>query len=153
MISLGTEALTYPVTLRNISVPNHEQMPERLKELSFEGDQPVTLEFKRVSGSDNFRKLDVAVSNKSNKTVIRMSVQCKYLDADGKALPTWLQSRNPERYPDPTSMKEENCTLGPGMTREIEIGGFGMPETTESASYELRFVEFSDATLWQTSEE
>ena len=150
MISLGTEALTYPVTIRNISVPNHEQMPERLKELSFEGDQPVTLKFKQISGSGNFRDLEVTLTNKSNKTLTNLTVLCNYLDADGKAPPV-EETRFGSTQTSFTS--DVTCTLGPGMTREIEIGAFDIPEATESASLALKHVGFSDATLWDASEE
>ena len=150
MISLGTEALTYPVTIRNISVPNHEQMPERLKELSFEGDQPVTLKFKQISGSGNLRDLEVTLTNKSNKTLTNLTVLCNYLDADGKAPPV-EETRFGSTQTSFTS--DVTCTLGPGMTREIEIGAFDIPEATESASLALKHVGFSDATLWDASEE
>jgi len=150
MISQGTEALTYPVTIRNISVPNHEQMPERLKELSFQGDQPVTLKFKQISGSANFRDIEAFVSNKSNKTVSNLTVLCKYLDADGKTPPV-EKTRFGSTQTSLTS--GVTCTLGPGKTREIEIAAFDLPEATKSASFELMEVEFSDSTLWVANEQ
>lgn len=150
IISLGTEALTYPVTLRNISVPNHEQMPDKLMELSFEGDQPVKLEFKRVSGSGNFRDIEVTVTNKSNKTVTNLTVLSKFLDAEGKTPPLKKTRFGSEES---SSTTNAICTLSPGMTREIELAAFDMPEATESASLELKHVGFSDATLWDAGQE
>jgi hypothetical protein len=132
----ATEPLEYPFAMKEIAIPNAAQMPEKLAELSFEGDAPVTLEFVKIGGEGQFKKAHFKATNHSNKATGSLVFLMKYLDADGKVLKDTRTSHGRD------DMKA-------GETVELEATAFFMPEETKSVSATLIEVNFADASAWK----
>lgn len=131
----ASESLEFPFSFSDIPIPNHTEMPEKLAELTFEGDVPVTLEFLEFTGEKGFRKNRFRLTNHSNKEVSSLYLNIDYLDESGKKL------------------KDHATNYGgvmpAGEKQEIEVAAFFMPEETKSVSVQIRQIHFSDATEWK----
>jgi len=139
-----TERLAFPIQMRDISIPNWNKMPEKLLELKFDGEQPVTLEFKGIGGSAQFRNILVSATNHSNKAVSSVELAYQYLN-DTPQPPSENRFGPAGRGPTPQTKR---CQLSAGETKVIEIPAFFMPEGTTKASLDLKSVGFADATTW-----
>lgn len=135
----ASELLEYEFSFEGLPVPNHAEMPEKLAELTFEGPQPVSLEFVRIDREDGFPEAVFNVRNQANKDAASLSIRLVYLDADGKEL-------------DDTTSSYNESAIPVGETTEIGLTAFFMPDETQSVRAELTSAEFTDATLWQPQE-
>lgn len=135
----ATEPLEFPFSMKGIAIPNAAQMPEKLAELLFEGDSPVTLEFVKVGGDGQFKKAHFKATNHSNKATESLVFLMKYLDADGKVLKD-------------TRTSHSRDDMKAGETVELEATAFFMPEETKSVSATLIEVNFTDASTWKPQE-
>ncbi len=131
----ASESLDFPFAFGEIPILNHAEMPEKLTELSFEGDAPVTLEFLEFTGEGGFKKLKLKMTNHANKEASSLYLNIDYLDAAGKKL------------------KDHSTNYGgvmpAGEKKEIEVAAFFMPEETKSVTTLIKRVGFSDATQWK----
>jgi len=131
----ASESLNFPFSFSDIAIPNHAQMPEKLAELSFDGDAPVTLEFLEFTGQEEFKKLKFRLTNHSNKEASTLYLNFDYLDGAGKKL------------------KDHTTNFGgvmpAGEEKEIEVAAFFMPEETKSVKTMIKQGGFSDATKWK----
>jgi len=125
--------------MENVRLPDHEQMPEKLTELSFTGDTPMILEFVRITGDEGFREVVFKATNQSNKHVESVSMMMSYQDADGMELEN-------------QSMQWEGDVIASGESAEIEVAAYFMPEETKKVVGTTDGATFTDATTWETNQ-
>lgn len=134
-IAVTLEPVEYEFAIRDLPVPNHEQMPEALTELTFDGATPLTLEYVKLAGNENFRQAVFKASNHSNKEIRNVSLMMHFLDSDGKEL-----AKNSSFY--------TGDAIPAGGELEIQAAAFFMPDGTESIRGSIELVEFADASEW-----
>jgi hypothetical protein len=133
------QPVEYTMTVAGIPLPNHDQMPESLPELSFDGDSPMTLEFVRIAGDENFREAVFRATNHTNKVVEALELTMQYLDENGDKLEDQIASASEDPVP-------------PGGTQEFEVAAYFMPDETKTVGAVLESIEFSDASNWFAEE-
>lgn len=131
-------SIVFPYEIKDIVIPNPEQMPERLAELEIEGDSPVTLKFVKLAGDKNIRKIVFRVTNHTNKQAEAIDLQVKYLNASGKVL---KETRS--------SLRDE---VPAGDELECEANAFFMPKETTAVEATVSKITFADASEWQKLE-
>lgn len=130
------EDLEYEFRLDDIPIPNHSAMPEKLAELKFEGEAPVTVKYDSITGEENFRNVKFRVTNHANKDIESISMELAYLDENGKELKDF-----------PTT--HQGNVIPANGSADIKVTAFFMPEGTSSVKSTLKSVEFTDATRWK----
>jgi len=138
-IVTASEAMNFDLAMENVRLPDHEQMPEKLTELSFTGDTPMILEFVRITGDEGFREVVFKATNQSNKHVESVSMMMSYQDADGMELEN-------------QSMQWEGDVIASGESAEIEVAAYFMPEETKKVVGTTDGATFTDATTWETNQ-
>lgn len=130
-----SDELSYEFTFKNIPLPNFAQAPEKLASLEFEGESPLTLQFVRIGGKPNFRRVIFNVTNHTNKDVQSLSIQMHFLDANGNEL-------------EKSSTTIGSAPIESGKQTEVEATAFFMPDETKTATATVTKVEFADASEW-----
>lgn len=138
---LESERLRMPYALKKIPLASFSQQPETIEPLSFEGDVPVIATFVGMKEEDGQKKITVSLTNKSNKSIMSVSMNMDYLDASGKKLDDFPHSHSAGRD-----------FLPPGETREVEIHAFFAPEGTKSAAFTVGQISFSDESEWNENQ-
>lgn len=144
----GLEAHEYPFEFAAIPLQHAAEQPEKVEELSFEGDVPVSVHFLEITEPDeSFGKIRVSVINHSNKDADNVSLNLIYLDGDGNELdsfPAGLSStysfEDGEMVTKPAAAK--------GSTEKVETTAFSMPSETQNITVEVTSVDFVDGTSW-----
>ena len=113
---------------------NAAQMPESLAELTFKGDSPATLEFIKITGNENFRKVAFRATNHANKEIVALKFETRILDASGKA----LEQSKFEKHSDPR--------IPAGDKRDVTVDEFFMPvrTTRQNPGYLVAFYCFRE---------
>jgi hypothetical protein len=132
----STEPLEYSFAMKEFAIPDAANMPEKLAELTFEGDSPVTLKFVKLGGDERFRKVNFHATNHANKSTDSLVFMVRYLDADGKLL---KEAR--------TSHGRDDMKAGESV--DLEATAFFMPEETKTVEATVIEVEFADASEWK----
>ncbi|MBW3539250.1 MAG: hypothetical protein KY476_03190 [Planctomycetes bacterium] len=141
---VGKEELSYEFEIRDVPLPDHAQMPERLEEASFEGHPaPVTVEFVSLQRDDNFPKVQLRAVNHSNKDVRQIEMKFEYLDAAGKTLKDW-----PANWSGDGTASDEAAALPAGKSADIETTAFFLPEEAKSVRPVVQRIIFADASEW-----
>lgn len=145
---LAVSAVTYPFELKDIAVPNHDQMPEKIEELSYEGhDAPISVEFVKFLNDDSdFREILVRVTNHSNKDAIDVSCTMVYLNKSGDELDDFPGSLTGEFGAD-----GQMPVAAAGATAEVEATAFSTPEKTKKVRVDLWRIQFSDGSTWESA--
>ena len=144
------QELEFPITLADIPLPA-EKMPARLDPLRHDGHPaPVTVEFLKIVGSEDFPKLQVRITNRSNKDLRRMDVRLHSRDADGKVIHEGSSNHGTSRT---TPMKEPMIALRRGASEEVELMAFFTPKEAKRVDVILEQAIFSDATEWKAAKE
>lgn len=130
------EELEYDFKFAEVPIPNQSEMPEKLAELKFEGDAPVSLKFDSITGEENFRDVKFHVTNHANKDAHLLQLSLVYLDEEGKELKK-----------SPVSHGQDKILAG--QEADIEVSAFFMPENTKTVNVVLKSVEFTDASEWK----
>lgn len=130
------KAFAYPIELTSVPLPSHDRMPEKLPEVTFKGDAPLTFEFIEIQEKNGGKQLVFDVTNTSNKSFKQFQCTLEYFDEAGKSLKTW---------PHGHSFTE----VLPGKSQRIDISAFFMPEDTKTAKAVVNSVRFIDATTWK----
>ena len=112
-------------------------MPEKLAELKFTGEVPVSLQFVKLAGQTGFRKIQMKATNRTNKDIQSIRVLLDFLGPDGQKLKDGNSSAAGNRI----LVKTDD-------TVQIELPAFFMPEAAVSAVGRVESIEFSDATQW-----
>ena len=133
-----TERITLPFEITKIPLPQADQMPESIEPLSFEGDVPITIEFVRVQGEGNERRVVYKMTNNTNKGLESLHLQQEYLDAGGEVLDDF-----------PHSQSGYGEMVAAGASEEIEVSAFFMPEETKTVRAAVETARFVDASLWE----
>jgi hypothetical protein len=140
-------ALEHAFELTGVPLRHHAEMPEKLLELAFEGDAPVTVEFLRISKADaDFPEIELRIRNVSNKNADHVSVDLRYLDASKAELGTFQPTLTGSFGSDGFK------PFAAGAEEVQETTAFFMPEGTVSVDVSVSGVEFSDATTWSRDE-
>jgi len=142
----GLKEQNYDVELTDIPVPDARRRPEKLQPLQFTGDAPVSLEFLRISGDGNFKKVELRVKNISNKDIRKIDMRLHYLDASGKELKDW--PANATGSFDPQTGQRKPVVEKNG-TADVKVTAFFMPDETRSVRLELEGITCADATTWK----
>ncbi len=116
---------------------NAAQMPESLAELTFKGDSPATLEFIKITGNENFRKIAFRATNHANKEIVALKFETRFLDASGKALERSEFEKHSDRR------------IPAGEIRNVVVNEFFMPAGTKTVEATVGKIKFSDATEWK----
>ncbi|MEQ9410356.1 MAG: hypothetical protein RIK87_21655 [Fuerstiella sp.] len=132
-----TDRLSYQFTIPEIPLPSHEEMPEQLTDLMFEGSTPLSIEFTSLGDEQGFRKISLRVTNHSNKDIHMVQMKLDYLGSDGAVLKDWSASEAGNRV-----------LVAAGQSADIEVTGFFMPDETTSVRAIPESIEFADATEW-----
>jgi hypothetical protein len=127
-----------PFELSGIPLESHEQMPEAIEPLKFEGDQPVTVEFVEFKGSGDSKEIVLRVTNHTNKDLSRVQLQLNYYDASNKKLDD-----------SPHGHSAGPSSVAAGSTEDIEVSTFFMPDGTDSVRVDVNSAYFADATEWE----
>ena len=133
-----TERVRVPFELGDIALESHEQMPEAIEPLKFEGDQPVTVEFVEFKGSGDSKEIVLRVINHANKDLSAVHLQLNYYDASDKKLDD-----------SPHSHSSGRSFVTAGGTEDIEVSTFFMPDDTKSVRVDVKSAYFADATEWE----
>lgn len=134
----ASDRVSYAFRLPSIPLPSHDQMPEQLTELSFAGSAPISLEFEKMTGEENFRKVRLQAVNNANKDIHLVWIKLEYLDADGAV----LEAGN-------TAESGNRALMTAGETKVLECNAFFMPAGTKTVRATAESVEFADASEWQ----
>ncbi|MEK7793464.1 MAG: hypothetical protein AAB353_02995 [Candidatus Hydrogenedentota bacterium] len=143
---LAVSGATYPFELKEIAVPNHDQMPEKIEELSFEGhDAPISVEFVKFLNDDtDFREILVRVTNHANKDAIDVSCNMVYLDRAGDEIDDFPGSLSGEFGAD-----GQLPVAAASATSEVEATAFSAPEKTKKVRVDVQRIQFSDGSTWE----
>jgi len=134
-----TERVRVPFELGGIALESHEQMPETIEPLKFEGDQPVTVEFVEFKGSGDSKEIVLRVANQTNKDLSAVHLRLNYYDASDEKL---------DDSPHGHSWGERSF-VSAGGTEDIEVSTFFMPDNTDSIRVDVKSASFADATEWE----
>jgi hypothetical protein len=133
-----TERLRLPFELGGIPLESHEQMPEAIDPLKFEGDEPITVEFVEFKGSGDSKEIVLRVANHANKDLSSLHLRLNYYDASGKKLDDSPHGHSAGRSFVPAGGRED-----------IEVSTFFMPDDTNSVRVDVTSASFADATEWE----
>ncbi|MBC8870065.1 MAG: hypothetical protein H8E44_11640 [Planctomycetes bacterium] len=133
-----TERVRVPFELSGIPLESHEQMPEAIEPLKFEGDEPITVEFVEFKGSGDSKMIVLRVANHTNKDLSTLHLQLNYYDASDKKLDDSPHGHSAGRSFVPS-----------GSTEDIEVSTFFMPDGTKSIRVDVKSASFADATEWE----
>jgi len=133
-----TERVRVPFELSGIALESHEQMPETIEPLEFEGDQPITVEFVEFKGSGDSKKIVLRVTNHTNKGLSAVHLQLNYYDDAEKKLDD-----------SPHGREGGPSFVSAGDAKDIEASTFFMPDGTKSIRVDVKSASFADATEWQ----
>ena len=136
-----SDRVSYEFTIDSIALNSFEEMPEQLTELSYPGDSPVSVEFVKFTGQENFRKLQLKVTNHSNKDLQHVNLECKYLDDAGKELKDTNATASP-------SGMDGRVLVKAGESKNTEVHAFFMPPESAGVSVSPTNVIFADLTEW-----
>lgn len=137
----ATQRVTLPFEIAGIPLLLADQMPEIIEPLTFDGDVPLSIEFVRIEGEGDDRKVVYNFSNRSNKDLQMVNLQQYYLDADGNVLDDF-----------PYSHSGFGTMPSAGETQEQTVSAFFMPEETKAVRAELQSARFVDASRWEKEE-
>jgi len=133
-----TQRVRLPFELGGIPLESHEQMPEEIQPLKFDGDEPVAVEFAGFRGSGDARQIVLRVTNHANKDLASLDLRLNYYDASDKKL-----DDSPHVHSGGPSF------VAAGGTEEIEVSTFFMPDETKSIRVDVTSADFADATKWE----
>ena len=142
--------MNYDFALNDIPLKSHAKMPVKITPAKFPGhNTPVSLEFIKITGKGNFRKLQFKVVNHSDKGIDSIGMKLMYLDAGGKKLKDFPSEYRGQTQFGPNGQQIQEPAVKKQATKQIEVTAFFMPETTKSVKAELRKVRFVDAETWK----
>jgi hypothetical protein len=142
------EEFVYEFDFPEIPVPNHSRMPERLAELQFEGEAPLTVKFDSLTDENGFPTVRFRATNHSNKGIESIYLDLTWLDANGKEL-----KGEPSPLGEDTPQVVVGRVLPAGRSDLIEAVPGSIPEGTKTVKAVVHSVEFTDATTWQAEDE
>ncbi|GAB5444022.1 MAG: hypothetical protein Fues2KO_43710 [Fuerstiella sp.] len=140
-IVAASDRATFDYEMPAIPLPDHEQMPAELTELSIEGPSPLTFDQVKVKQDGQFRKILANATNQTNKPIHQILVKMDYIDDDGTVLKDFQHSQQGNRI-----------LLEAGASDEVEITAFFMPEEATNAKLRPAEIGFADGTRWQAEE-
>ena len=138
---LESDRITFPFHFPAIPLAHHEDMPEALLPVEFEGDHPISIEFVGVTKKDNTGQVTFRWTNHTNKDVHAVETKVDFLDADGVV----LKERNMHKSAD-------RILLEYGETKEMQFFEHSVPDGTVSVRGTLKSIEFADTTKWSAVE-
>jgi hypothetical protein len=145
--------MNYDFAFNDIPLTSYAKMPVKITPAKFPGhDTPVSLEFVKITGEDNFRKVQFKLVNHSDKGIDKIDMKLVYLDANGKALKYFPSGYSGTTQFGPEGQQIQEPAVKKKATKQIEVTAFFMPEETKTVEVELRRVRFVDAETWQASE-
>jgi hypothetical protein len=139
--------LEFPFSLRGAALARHAEMPEKIEDLSFDGDAPIEVSFVRFKDKGGqFPMALLRTSNRSNKDALQIHAQFNYVDRQGKTLKDF-----PHTISGTFDMNGRQPVVRSGASPEVESTAFFMPEQTAGIVVTLNRVEFVDGTSWEKS--
>ncbi len=136
--------LTFPVEL-NVALKSSSEQVEKLTELEFDGPCPVELKTLKIGKEHMFWKVDVQITNHSNKNISNIEAKMHYLDRDGKKLSEQSAMLQPMHEP----MQKRFLIATPKSTRKTEVTAFFAPNELAAVRFVLESVTFGDGTTWK----
>lgn len=139
-----------PFVLPPHPLSQFEQQPASIASLEFEGQAPVSVEFRAFAANTNpdFPEADFQLKNHSNKAVLGMNAKFIYRDANGKELKDF-----PHTLQGDFDFDGHKPLTQPGETREHRTVAFFRPEETSSISVKVESIEFTDGTRWEPQQD
>lgn len=135
----AADRIFYEFELPAIPLPDHDQMPVELTELTIQGERPLTIETKEIRQDGQFRKIVAQASNQTNKAIHRIRVKLEYTDDSGKVVKDFQHSQQGNRI-----------LLEPGASDEIEMTAFFMPDEATGVKLSALAIGFADGTEWES---
>ncbi len=135
-----------PFTFEAVPLARHEEQPEELVELRFEGTAPMRARFVGFAdrSEPDFQKIELTLESTANKPVLSAQASFLYLDAAGELLNEFPHGLSPE-----PSFDEESLLLAPGETASQTVTAFFLPEGTTAVRVRIDEVTFEDGTRWK----
>ncbi|MEZ6064493.1 MAG: hypothetical protein R3B90_02020 [Planctomycetaceae bacterium] len=137
VVTTKTEPLSYDFELGPIALTRSAEQPASIPELSFDGDAPLTTEFKKL-GTNEFdqKSAQTLLQNHTNRHIAGFNGTMYFLGADGAELDTF-----------PTSWIGEH--IAPGGEAVVDLSTYFAPDETKSVRIEIEEVNFADLTNWR----
>ncbi|MCH7989898.1 MAG: hypothetical protein IID46_12215, partial [Planctomycetes bacterium] len=133
-----------------VVVPSVEKKPMILSPAKFPGhDTPISLEFVKITGEENFREVQFKAINHSDKGIESFEMTLVFLDAGGKKLKDFPSSYSSPTQFGPDGQQTREPAVKKKATKQFEVTAFFMPEETKSVRADLRSVRFVDAETWE----
>jgi hypothetical protein len=146
--------MNYDFDLNDIPLTSHSKMPVKIEPAKFSGhNAPVSLEFVKIAGKENFRKVQFKAVNLSDKGIDSIDMNLVFLDAGGKKLKDFPSGYRGETQFGSSGQQKQEPAVKKKATKQIEVTAFFMPKETKSVKAELKKVRFVDAETWKADKE
>ncbi|MCH7687068.1 MAG: hypothetical protein IH899_10375, partial [Planctomycetes bacterium] len=142
--------MKYDFAFNDIPLASYAKMPVKISPAKFPGhNTPVSLEFVKITGKENFRKVQFKVVNHSDKGIDSINMKLVFLDTGGKKLKDFPSGYRGPTQIGPNGQRVQKPAVNKNATKQIEVTAFFMPKETKSVKAELRKVRFVDAETWK----
>jgi len=140
----------YPFRLADVPLARSAEQPPELAPLAFEGESPLAGAFVRFADRSDadFPRVEVTLTNRSNKDARAARVTLRYLDPQGALLHEFPHSLS---GPFGVDGRQEPLARA-GATTGQETVAFFMPEETDALGVRVDEVTFLDGTTWERGE-
>ncbi|MEZ6059631.1 MAG: hypothetical protein R3C19_04650 [Planctomycetaceae bacterium] len=136
-----TERVRYPFEVHDIPLPGHDEQPESIPELTFDGSAPLTVEFVKFQKNEfDQDAAEVTISNTSNRDVRGYNVLLHYLNDAGEEIDNFPFSSFGVEFP-------AGETVTDALTTPF------LPEETKSVRIEVTQATFADLTSWSAEQQ
>ena len=133
----------YTFELEGIPLARSAEQPEHITPLTFPGEAPITIDFVRFVERGDFPKVELRVSNVSNKVTQSVSTTFVYLSAAGKEIETF-----PHLLSGEFDFEGQHPLADEGATVTHETQAAFAPANTASIRVRIDEVTFFDASDW-----
>jgi hypothetical protein len=142
---VAVDTFEYPVELV-ANLRSFAQQPVTRTELHFAGTTPLKVGVLNISGEQPFRKLNLRVTNESNKDIRCVFCTLNYADQTGRIVKDHSTSLSAPLH----QSQGPPLLVARKSTTETEATAFFAPDNLASTTVTVQQVVFADGTKWTT---